>query len=67
MDFLTVYIREAHPEDGWIIPENRRSGVSVYEAGTEEERRAAASICATDLRLEMPMVFDRLNNAVASA
>jgi myo-inositol-hexaphosphate 3-phosphohydrolase len=67
VDFLAVYIREAHPEDGWIIPENRRSGVSVYEARTEEERRAAASTCATDLRLDMPMVFDRLDNAVASA
>jgi len=67
VDFLTVYIREAHPENGWIIPENRRSSVSVYEARTEEERRAAASSCAADLRLDMPMVFDRLDNAVASA
>jgi hypothetical protein len=67
VDFLAVYVREAHPEDGWIIPENRRSGVSVYEARTEEERRADASTCATHLRLGMPMVFDRLDNAVASA
>jgi hypothetical protein len=67
VEFLAIYIREAHPEDGWIIPENRRSGVSVYEARSEEERHAIACTCATSLRLDMPMVFDRLDNAVASS
>jgi myo-inositol-hexaphosphate 3-phosphohydrolase len=67
VEFLAVYIREAHPEDGWVIPENRRSGVRLYEPGSEEERRAAASTCAVQLRLDMRMVFDGLDNAVASA
>lgn len=67
MHFLVVYIREAHPEEGWIIPENRRSGVAVYEPRTDEERRAVASICAVNLRLEMPIVVDGVDNAVGSA
>lgn len=67
MHFLTIYIREAHPEDGWIIAENRRSGLSVLDPTTDEERRAGASACAVNLRLDMPMVFDRVDNAVASA
>jgi hypothetical protein len=65
--FLTVYIREAHPEDGWILPENRRSGLAVREPSTDEERHAVASMCATKLLMKMPMVFDGLDNAVASA
>jgi hypothetical protein len=65
--FLVVYIREAHPEDGWIIPENRRSGLAVYEPTTEEERRHVASTCAVGLRLTIPMAIDGLDNAVASA
>jgi hypothetical protein len=65
--FLVVYIREAHPEEGWIIPENRRSGLAVHEPGSDEERRAVASTCAVSLRLQMPMVVDRVDNAVASA
>jgi Iodothyronine deiodinase len=65
--FLTVYIREAHPEDGWILPENRRSGLAVREPSTDEERHAVASTCATKLLMKMPMVFDGLDNAVASA
>ncbi len=65
--FLVVYIREAHPEDGWILPENRRSKLSVLEPRTDEERRVVAATCAVGLRLRMPMVIDRIDNAVASA
>jgi myo-inositol-hexaphosphate 3-phosphohydrolase len=65
--FLAVYIREAHPEDGWIIAENRRSGLSVRDPATDEGRRAVASTCAVNLKLDMPMVVDRVDNAVASA
>jgi hypothetical protein len=65
--FLVVYIREAHPEEGWILPENRRSGVAVHEPKTDEERRVVASACAVNLRMRMPMVVDEVDNAVASA
>ena len=65
--FLTIYIREAHPEEGWIISENRRSGLAVNEPRNDEERRAVASSCAVNLSMQMPMVVDRIDNAVASA
>lgn len=67
LDFLVVYIREAHPEEGWILPENRRSGLAVNEPKTDGERRAVASTCAANLRMRMPMVVDGVDNAVASA
>jgi hypothetical protein len=65
--FLAVYIREAHPEDGWVIPENRRSGLSVHEPRTDDERARVAETCAVNLELGMTMVVDRMDNAVASA
>jgi Iodothyronine deiodinase len=65
--FLVVYIREAHPEEGWILPENRRSGVAVHEPATDSERRAVASACAANLELSIPTVVDGLDNEVASA
>lgn len=67
VSFLVVYIREAHPEEGWILPENRRSGIAVHEPATEDERRAVASTCAANLKLSMPTVIDGVDNAVASA
>jgi Iodothyronine deiodinase len=65
--FLVVYIREAHPEEGWILPENRRSRLAVHEPRTDEERRAVASTCAVNLRMRIPIVVDAVDNAVASA
>jgi hypothetical protein len=65
--FLAIYIREAHPEDGWILPENRRSKLAVTDPKTDEDRQAVASTCAVNLRMKMPMAVDRVDNAVASA
>jgi Iodothyronine deiodinase len=65
--FLVVYIREAHPEDGWIVPENRRSGIAVHEPATDDERRAVAATCAVKLEISMLTVVDRVDNAAASA
>jgi len=67
VQFLAVYIREAHPREGWIISENVRSGLAVREPTTDEERSEVASMCASNLRMEMPMVVDGIDNAVASA
>ena len=62
-----VYIREAHPEEGWILPENRRSQVAVNEPTTDQERRLVAQMCAVNLEMSIPTVIDRVDNAVASA
>jgi hypothetical protein len=67
VSFLLVYIREAHPEEGWILPENRRSGVAVHEPTTVAERLDVAATCAGKLDVRMPTVVDELDNAVASA
>ena len=67
MSFLAVYVKEAHPEDGWILTENRRSGISIPDPTTAEERAAVAGSCAVSLRLAMPMAIDRVDNAVTSA
>src|SRR4030095_6877574 len=67
VSFLAVYIREAHPEEGWILPENRRSGVAVDEPPSDQTREEVAAECAAALRLQMRMVVDAIDNAVASA
>jgi hypothetical protein len=50
-----------------VLPENRRSGVSVPDPTSDEERAEVASACAVNLRLQMPMAVDAVDNAVASA
>ena len=61
VEFLVVYVREAHPEDGWVLAENRREGVAVHDPRSPEERAA----CVTHLRLDLPAVVDRLDDEVA--
>jgi len=67
VSFLAVYVKEAHPEDGWILTENRRSGISVVDPQTADARAEVAGACATALRLAMPMAVDAVDNAVTSA
>ena len=62
-----MYVKEAHPEDGWILSENRRSRISVVDSTTVEERTEVATMCSGALRLAMPMAVDGVDNAVTSA
>ena len=61
VEFLVVYVREAHPEDGWVLVENRRAGVAVRDPRSTEERVA----CATRVAFEIPFVVDGLDDEVA--
>ena len=65
--FFVVYIKEAHPEDGWVLDRNRRADVSVNDPATDEERAGVAESCALRMRLTLPVLIDRMDNAVASA
>jgi Iodothyronine deiodinase len=65
--FFVVYIKEAHPEDGWVQNRNRRAAVRVTDPASANERVAVAETCALRLRIEMPVLIDGIDNAVASA
>ena len=65
--YLIVYIREAHPEDGWVLEENRAAGVSVRDPRSFEERVAVAATCALVLPTTIPMLLDAPDDPVASA
>jgi len=43
--FFIVYIREAHPEDGWVLADNRRDEIALSDPTTLEERADAADAC----------------------
>ena len=65
--FFVVYIKEAHPEDGWVLGRNRRADVRVIDPTTDELRAEVAQTCAGRMRIHMPVLVDRIDNAVASA
>ena len=65
--FFIVYIREAHPEDGWVLEDNRDEGIAVADPVSLGERAAAADACALHLATRIPILLDDLDDAVASA
>ena len=65
--FFIVYIREAHPEDGWVLADNRRDRIALADPVSLDERAAAAEACALRLRTAIPILLDDVDDAVASA
>lgn len=65
--FFIVYIREAHPEDGWVLADNRREEIVIVDPVSIDERAAAADACALRLATRIPILLDDVDDAVASA
>ena len=57
-----VYIREAHPSDGWKMESNDQAGVKIEQPKTQEARNLAASQCCLGLNLMMPLLVDTIND-----
>jgi thiol-disulfide isomerase/thioredoxin len=66
-EFLMVYVREAHPTDGWQMASNARMGVSVKQPTTLEERTAAAGQFCQRLKPAVRVVVDEINDPVGHA
>ena len=67
MDVYAVYIREAHPADGWKMSANDRVGVILEQPKTIEARNLAASKCCEALNLTMPLLVDTIDDQVNRA
>lgn len=65
--FFIVYIREAHPEDGWVLADNRREEIALADPTSLDERAVAADACALRLATRIPILLDDVDDAVASA
>jgi hypothetical protein len=63
-DFLTVYIAEAHPHDGWRQDDPRWD---VMQPTTTEERCAVARAWIDDLQPQTPYVVDPIENVARFA
>lgn len=62
VSFFVIYIREAHPDDGWRVPENLRDRIHYNEPQTDKERTAVASVCQLAMSIRMPMLIDSIDN-----
>ena len=67
VQFLAIYVREAHPTDGWRMRSNDRFGIAVRQPRTLEERIGVAEKCCAALEISMPLLVDHLDDRVGHA
>jgi len=65
--FQTVYIREAHPLDGWRMESNDQAGIQVAQPRSTAERTGVASRCSSALEMSIPLLVDGIDNRVERA
>jgi hypothetical protein len=78
VQFLNIYIREAHPRDGWWLGNKftrklihavfgSRVSMEHYDPKTIEERRAVAGECETALQYSVHTYVDEIDDHVNKA
>ena len=65
--FFMVYIREAHPTDGWVVPRNEKQGIAFKDPATLGERARMAETACSSLKIEIPCLVDGIDDAVNKA
>ena len=64
MHFYSIYINEAHPDDGWQIKVNLDADIIHDQPTTIDARAEIAEVCQLDLRLKMPVLLGDIENEV---
>ena len=67
VEFFIVYIREAHPTDGWQVGSNERDKILVKQPTTLDGRAEVCSIMADKLDLKIPAIIDTLDDTANKA
>jgi hypothetical protein len=77
VQFLSIYIREAHPKDGWwlgggLLGKIMKKGIpktatEIYDPQTIEERRSVAGQCEETLQYGIRTYVDEMDDPVSKA
>ena len=74
VQFLVIYIKEAHPIDGWwfgnsplkwlLKLKKSKAALDIYDPKTNQERHGVAQRCADTLDYGIPTLVDDVDDAV---
>jgi alkylhydroperoxidase family enzyme len=67
VEFLAIYVREAHPTDGWRMASNDEVGIAIPQPREEGERTKVARTCCSTLQMTMPLLVDEMDDRVGHA
>jgi hypothetical protein len=64
VQFIAIYVREAHPTDGWQMTSNDRAGIVFRQPLDRLERVGVAEKCCQSLVMTIPLLVDDVNDRV---
>ena len=77
VQFLLIYIREAHPVDGWWFGQSLagkvvgmrfpKAATDIYDPKTMEERREVAGQCKDSLQYGIRTYVDEMDDSISKA
>ena len=67
VEFLIVYVQEAHPTDGWQTDSNVAAGILFRQHQSYEEREVVAQTCSLDLHISIPILIEEMDNNIDEA
>ena len=67
VEFFLVYVREAHPSDGWQVDSNVENEIIFRQHQSFEEREQVANTCSLDMHMNMPILIEEMDNAIDEA
>jgi thiol-disulfide isomerase/thioredoxin len=62
--FVMVYVREAHPTDGWAMASNAKAGVELKQPTTYDERVKACGLFSGKVKPGFPVLVDEIDDRV---
>lgn len=65
--FYVIYIREAHPTDGWQVESNLNESILFIQPTTYDERVEVAQACTLGLDIKIPTLIDDMDDRVNAA
>ena len=64
---MAVYVREAHPTDGWRLKSNDDAGIAFAQPRSKKQRERVAARCCSTLEMSMPLLVDEIDDRVGHA
>ena len=61
IEFFLIYVREAHPSDGWQTLQNLETEIFYKAPTTADERAEVGNACQIGLALKYPMLIDNID------
>ncbi len=67
MEFFVVYVREAHPTDGWQVDANVQDEIYYRQHQSYDEREGVAQACSLGLNITIPILVEEMDNSIDEA